>query len=78
MQGLPVLARLALRYHIPRIEVLLKAISLKCVSCQRAYARVSQQKMGELPAPRVNPARPFSTVCVNFAGPVSYKEGNLR
>ena len=33
---------------------------------------------GELPSSRVTPARPISTIGVDFAGPVTYKEGNVR
>ena len=37
-----VLARLALRYHIPRVKNLLKHISRTCVACQKTYARTSR------------------------------------
>ena len=73
-----VMARLSLKYHIPRLKPLLKGLSRKCVTCQKTYARVVQQRMGELPSSRVTPARPFSTIGVDFAGPVTYKEGNVR
>ena len=68
-----VMARLALRFFIPRLKPLLKGLSRRCITSQRIYARTSQQKMGELPAPRVTPARPFTTTGVDFAGPVTYK-----
>ena len=34
--------------------------------------------MGELPAARVKPARPFSITGIDLAGPFTYKEGNQR
>ena len=73
-----VMARLSLKYQIPRLKPLLKGLSRKCITCQKTYARVVQQRMGELPSSRVTPARPFSTIGVDFAGPVTYKEGNVR
>ena len=73
-----VMARFSLKYHIPRLKPLLKGLSRKCITCQKTYARVIQQRMGELPSSRVTPARPFSTIGVDFAGPVTYKEGNVR
>ena len=57
---------------------ILKGLSKKCITCQKTYARVVQQRMGELPSSRVTPARPFSTIGVDFTGPVTYKEGNVR
>ena len=50
--------------------------SRQCVPCQKAYARTSKQRMGELPAARVKPAWPFSITGIDFAGPFTYKEGN--
>ncbi|KRY95647.1 hypothetical protein T4C_1933, partial [Trichinella pseudospiralis] len=38
--------------------------------CRRAAARPFQQRMGDLPAIRVNPARPFSNVGIDFVGPL--------
>ena len=72
------LARLATTYHIPGVKRLLKGISRTCVRCQRAYARTSQQFMGELPAPRLRPSRPFNNTGLDFAGPFTIKEGNKR
>ena len=56
----------------------IKGLSRKCITCRRTYARVVQQRMGELPSSRVIPARPFSTIGVDLTGPVTYKEGNVR
>ena len=65
-------------YYIPSFKRLLKKVSRQCVSCQKAYARTSQQMMGELPAARTRPARPFCIIGIDFAGPFYYKEGNRR
>ena len=65
-------------YYIPSLKRLLKKVSRQCVSCQKAYARTSEQMMGELPAARTRPARPFSITGIDFVGPFYYKEGNRR
>lgn len=73
-----VMATLAHTYHIPRIKALLRKISRSCVPCQKAYARTAKQLMGELPASRTQPARPFSIVGLDYAGPLLTKRGNPR
>ena len=73
-----VMSTLAETYHIPRLKRLLRKISRACTTCQKAYARTAKQLMGELPAVRTRPARPFSVVGVDFAGPLMTKRGNPR
>ncbi|KRX72590.1 hypothetical protein T06_1513 [Trichinella sp. T6] len=41
-----------------------------CWICRRVAARPFRQRMGDLPAARVNPARPFSNVGIDFVGPL--------
>ena len=60
-------------YHIEVLKQTMRKISKSCVVCQKAYARTSKQRMGELPEARTRPARPFSIVGVYFAGPVWLK-----
>lgn len=73
-----VMATLAYTYHLPRLKRTLKKMSRACVTCQRAYARTSNQFMGELPASRLHPARPFSIIGLDFAGPFTIKRGKPR
>lgn len=73
-----VASTLAATYHIPRINQLLRNISKSCVPCQRAYARTSRQCMGELPAIRTHPTRPFEIVGIDFAGPIYIRKGLAR
>lgn len=47
----------------------------RCVKCFRASPRSIGYQMGQLPAARVTPARPFSTCGIDYAGPFSIKEG---
>ncbi|CAK9800717.1 hypothetical protein ANTPLA_LOCUS7241 [Anthophora plagiata] len=51
-----------------------KGILRTCVRCFRAKPRAVQYPMGQLPANRVTPARPFSTCGVDFAGPFITKD----
>ena len=55
-----VLARLSNEHYITGAKKFLKKLSRTCVKCQTAYARTSQQLMGDLPASRIRAARPFS------------------
>ena len=54
-------------YHIEGLKHIIRKISRYCVVCQKAYARTSRQRMGELLEARTRPARPFSIVGVDFA-----------
>ena len=65
-------------YHIPRLKCFLRALSRRCLICRKTYAQTSKQCMGELPADRVRPARPFFTVGLDFAGPFILKLGHTR
>ena len=73
-----VLARLSAKYHIPGAKRFLKGVSKTCVRCQAVYSHTSQQLMGELPAVRIRPARPFNSTGIDFAGLFTIKEGSVR
>lgn len=49
-----------------------------CVTCFKARPVFSEALMGPLPAPRVTVSRPFSHCGVDYAGPVTLREGNRR
>jgi len=55
-----------------------KKNSRTCMKCQVAYAKTSQQLMGELPTSRAHPSRPFSTTGLDFTGLFYIKEGSIR
>jgi hypothetical protein len=55
-----------------------KAIIYQCLPCYRFKAQASKQLMGELPSTRVQPARPFLTTGVDYAGPISLRLGSPR
>lgn len=50
----------------------------KCTTCFRQRAEAAQQKMGDLPAARINIARPFSNSGVDYAGPINIKTSKGR
>ncbi|XP_034946345.1 uncharacterized protein [Chelonus insularis] len=51
----------------------IRSFILRCVICARYRARRAQQLMGQLPADRVVPVRPFHTTAVDYAGPFTLK-----
>ena len=64
------LAALHQRYWILDGRQRVKAhIHTRCVTCLRWRAASGQQLMGNLPAYRVTPARPFLQVSLDYAGP---------
>ena len=69
---------LAQSYHIPRVRSAVRKLSRNSITCQRVYARTSNQLMGNLPAERATPSPPFSITGVDFAGPFLCKRGNPR
>lgn len=50
----------------------------KCIVCFKAKPIVSQAMMSDLPKSRVVASRPFSHVGVDYAGPISLKDGKRR
>ncbi|XP_034944124.1 uncharacterized protein [Chelonus insularis] len=50
-----------------------RSFILRCVICARYRARRAQQLMGQLPADRVIPVRPFHTTGVDYTGPFTLK-----
>ena len=49
-----------------------------CVVCKKASAKIENQRMGQLPAARVNPTPPFSTTGIDYAGPFTLKREHTR
>lgn len=56
----------------------IRSIVFRCMPCYRTKASTMQPLMGDLPADRVNEARPFAGVGTDFAGPFSVKTSTLR
>ena len=66
------------RYWIPKSRSLIRRILFSCTVCFRYKAKPATQLMGNLPAPRVQPARPFLSTGVDYAGPILLKASLLR
>lgn len=50
----------------------------KCVSCRLQRGTVAKQRMGDLPAHRVNRHRPFSVSGIDYGGPFTLRLGPKR
>jgi hypothetical protein len=51
----------------------IKQIIHKCISCFRTKPIIAQQKMGDLPVKRLEPARPFINSGLDYCGPILIK-----
>ncbi|XP_058802015.1 uncharacterized protein LOC131670431 [Phymastichus coffea] len=60
------------------MRALIKSAIRKCVKCQRHKPRLAHQLMGNLPAERVTPARPFTTTGLDYAGPFQVRTSKGR
>ncbi|KAJ8948265.1 hypothetical protein NQ314_008445 [Rhamnusium bicolor] len=73
-----VLSAVRTRFWLINAKNPIKKIIRRCIVCFKARAIGFTPMMGQLPGPRVNPSRPFSTCGIDFAGPFIIKEGTLR
>ena len=62
------------RFWIIRGKGVIKKCVRECMICVRFKAKTYSQLMGDLPADRVNPSRPFSKCGVDYAGPFLLKK----
>ncbi|CAK1603805.1 unnamed protein product [Parnassius mnemosyne] len=65
-------------YYIIGVKQLVKAFYRKCITCIRFVAATKTQLMGQLPAIRVTPTRPFKRSGVDYAGPISLRTSKGR
>lgn len=64
---------LRIAYWIPRMREELRMFVHRCVVCVRMSQETAEQLMGNLPADRIRPAKPFSRTGVDFAGPYTMR-----
>jgi len=64
------------KYWIPRIRDVVQTVTHHWLTCYKFKVRASQQLMGELPWTRVQPARPFTTTGIVYAGPIVLRLGS--
>jgi len=72
------MASLREKYRIPRIWDVVKTVIHHCLTCYKFKVKASQQLMGQLPSTRVQPARPFTTTGIDYAGPIVLRLGSTR
>nr|XP_040241612.2 uncharacterized protein LOC120961699 isoform X1 [Anopheles coluzzii]XP_049461104.1 uncharacterized protein LOC125906417 isoform X1 [Anopheles coluzzii]XP_049463243.1 uncharacterized protein LOC120950902 isoform X1 [Anopheles coluzzii]XP_049464286.1 uncharacterized protein LOC125907234 isoform X1 [Anopheles coluzzii] len=57
---------------------LVRSITRECFRCFRSDPFIACQRIGQLPASRVTPSRPFSNVGIDYAGPFYLKPVHRR
>ena len=68
------MARVRQNHWIPRLRRLTKRVIKQCHGCRRFQARAeTKPPPGNLPRDRTEGDRPFQTVGVDFAGPITYR-----
>ncbi|XP_025265579.1 uncharacterized protein LOC112638301 [Camponotus floridanus] len=72
------LAALRQEYWVLRGRALVKSFIHRCLPCVRWRAATPQPPMGNLPAARVIPSRPFLHTGVDYAGPVWLRTSKSR
>lgn len=65
-------------FWIPRLRDECNRVIHNCPTCTRLRAEPAAQLMGDLPAIRVRPARPFYHCGVDYAGPYTLRRGPGR
>lgn len=66
------------KYWIPGVNNIIKREYRQCIKCLKLKARTAEQRMGDLPAERVNSAPIFAHTGVDLAGPFHLKASRLR
>ncbi|XP_017474163.1 PREDICTED: uncharacterized protein LOC108364825 [Rhagoletis zephyria] len=72
------IAALRQNYWILGVWSLARSIVKLCITCERLRAKTTEQMMGNLPACRVCPARPFVHTGVDYAGPIQVRPDRRR
>ena len=60
-------------FWIIKVKMKVKSFIRNCVKCARYTATSVQQRIGNLPAERVRPSRPFQLAGIDYAGPYSLR-----
>lgn len=66
------------RFWIVHARKAVHHFTRKCIICFRNKPYLSSQMMGDLPAVRVRPSRPFSSTGVDYAGPIDFRVSKGR
>ena len=68
------LAKIQIKYWIPKVRNLIRAIQIKCVTCRKLRKEAVGQIMGQLPDERLKPSPAFSNTALDLFGPFSIKD----
>lgn len=71
-------ATITQRYWILSARSIIRSRVFKCIRCFKTKPKIIAPFMGDLPAERVTPTRPFATSGVDYAGPFMIKLHLLR
>lgn len=71
-------AYLRQKFWITNLTRAIKTSNSRCIECTRQRQASIQQMMGELPADRIRPCRPFEHSGVDYAGPYQLKARSGR
>ncbi|XP_024877813.1 uncharacterized protein LOC112458422 [Temnothorax curvispinosus] len=69
------LAAVRLEYWPLKARGTIKRLVRGCITCFKSKPQIPEQIMGNLPAHRVTPSRPFENTGVDFCGPIYVREG---
>ena len=72
------LAHTGQQVYVAAAKRLARRVCQGCLHCRRVTPRTLQQKMGQLPPPRVEGSLCFTHTGVDYAGPFLLKSGNLK
>ena len=72
------LAHIGQEIYVPGAKRLAREVCQGCLLCKRLSPKTYQQKMGQLPYPRVNPSLCFVHTGLDYAGPFWIKTGHPR
>lgn len=67
------LAYVRQHFWVPKARILAKQVMHACVVCKRHSFRAPEQQMAPLPLSRTTPGRAFSSIGVDYCGPVYVK-----
>ena len=68
------LAKIQIKYWIPKVRNLLRSIQAKCVICRKLRKETAGQIMGQLPEERLKPSPAFANTALDLFGPFFIKD----
>ena len=69
-----ILAKVQVRFWIPKARNLIRSIQLRCVICRKLRKQIAGQIMGPLPVERISPSPSFAFTALDLFGPFYIKD----